>query len=36
MVVLECRVPQVTWVPHSFAYFANEWALRTAPIMNCG
>jgi len=28
------RVPQVTWVPHSFAYFANEWALRTARVTN--
>ena len=23
---------QVSWVPHSFAYFANEWALRAAVI----
>src|SRR5271167_890750 len=22
-----------SWVPHSFALFANEWALRTAPVI---
>src|ERR1700723_3695280 len=30
---IHCRVPQVTLgVPHSFAYFANEWARRAAPL----
>lgn len=29
----KCQVPQVTRVPHSFAYFAKEWALRAAFVI---